>query len=95
MDTRLIQTSHYYGQLNKDEVEVEVDSLLCPWDLEALTFSLNLTLLIQTLPMAPSVSVLLGFECTLASEIFYAYKPTLQDTALTSRSPVRVTIPPG
>ena len=48
MDTRLIQTSHYYGQLNKDEVEVEVDSLLCPWDLEALTFSLNLTLLIQT-----------------------------------------------
>ena len=46
MDTRLIQTSHYYGQLNK--VEVAVDSLLCPWDLEALTFSLNLTLLIQT-----------------------------------------------
>ena len=45
--------------------------------------------------MAPSVSVLLGFECTLTSEIFYAYKLTLQDTALISRSPVRVTIPPG
>ena len=39
------------------------DSLLCPWGKKALTFSQNSTRLIWTLSMAPSVSVLTGFDC--------------------------------
>ena len=35
-----------------------LDSLLCPYGKKALTFSLNSIRLIQTLSMAPSVSVL-------------------------------------
>ena len=48
------------------------DSLLCPWEKKALTlfFSkfkpLNTdTLLMWTLSMAPSLSVLTGFDCNL------------------------------
>ena len=34
------------------------DSLFCPWQKKALTFSLNLTRLMRTLSVTPSVSVL-------------------------------------
>ena len=42
-----------------------MDSLLCPWEKKALTFSLNLTRLIQTLSVALYVFILTGFECIL------------------------------
>jgi len=51
LDTRLILTPHYYGQFALSLGK------------ETLTFSLNSTHLIQTLSMAPSVSVLTGFDC--------------------------------
>ena len=41
---------------------VITDSLLCSLGKKALTFSLNSTRLIRTLSMAPSVSVLTGFD---------------------------------
>ena len=47
---------------------VITDNLLCPWGKKALTFSLNSTRLIRTLSVAPSVSVLTGFD--------YAWWPT-------------------
>ena len=50
-------TPALYGHL------IITDSLLCPWGKKALTFSLNSTRLIRTLSMAPSVSVLTGFDC--------------------------------
>ena len=45
-----------------------MDSLLCPWEKKAYTFSINSTwtsdtLLIWTLCLALSVSVLTGFDC--------------------------------
>ena len=41
-----------------------MDSLLCPWGKNALTFSLNAdTPLLRTLSIAPSVSVLTGYDC--------------------------------
>ena len=50
------------------------DSLLCPWGKKALTFSLSLTrltdtLLVRALPMVLSVSVLTGFYCTEVEEL--------------------------
>ena len=51
-----------------------MDSFLCPWRKKILTYSLNSTCLIQTLSMAPSVSVLTGFYCSV--------KPCVMDTSL-------------
>ena len=42
-----------------------MDSLLCPWEKKALTFSLNLTRLIRTLSVALYVFILTGFDCIL------------------------------
>ena len=41
------------------------DSLLCPWEKKAVTFSLNSTRLIRTLSVALSVFILTGFDCIL------------------------------
>ena len=41
------------------------DSLLCPWEKKALTFSLNATRLIRTLSVALYVFILTGFDCIL------------------------------
>ena len=41
------------------------DSLFCPWEKKALTFSLNSTHLIWTLSMAASVSVFTRFDCII------------------------------
>ena len=41
------------------------DSLLCPWEKKALTFSLNSTRLIRTLSVALYVFILTGFDCIL------------------------------
>ena len=41
------------------------DSLLCPWEKKALTFSLNLTRLIRTLSVALYMFILTGFDCIL------------------------------
>ena len=41
------------------------DSLLCPWEKKALTFSLNSTRLIRTLAVALYVFILTGFDCIL------------------------------
>ena len=41
------------------------DSLLCPWEKKALTFSLNATRLIRTLSVALYVFILMGFDCIL------------------------------
>ena len=50
------------------------DSFLCPWGKKILTYSLNSICLIQTLSMAPLVSVLTGFDCSV--------KPCIVDTSL-------------
>ena len=42
-----------------------MDSLLCPWEKKALTFSLNLTRLIRTLSVALYMFILTGFDCIL------------------------------
>ena len=42
-----------------------MDSLLCPWEKKALTFSLYLTRLIRTLSVALYVFILTGFDCIL------------------------------
>ena len=80
-DTRLnIQTSYYYGQfaLSRGLGSPYIFSKFDPLNMDSP--------IIQTLSMAPSVSVLPRFDCTLVSEIFYAYMPTLQDMAPISRS---------
>ena len=79
MDTRLIQTCHYYGQfaLSLGLGSPYIFSKFDPLNTDSP--------IIQTLPMAPSVSVLPEFDCSLVSEIFYAYMQTLQDMAPISR----------
>ena len=63
MDTRLIQTSHYYGQfaLSLGLGNLYIFSKFDPLNMDSL--------IIQTLSMAPSLSVSLEFGCTLSSEI--------------------------
>ena len=55
----------YYSQTPLHGHPVITDSLLCSRGKKAFTFSLNSTLLIRTLSMAPSVSVLTEFDCIL------------------------------